>query len=156
MRRNTKKDVIKVKIKVGEGSMTPSNPSKKPAKTSAKKPAKKPPKPKERTLKERVEVLEQQVNHLIGKMNLLEAQGAKSKGLEDPRLIKEIKSTLLVLFKSGESRAFDEIYAHPSMQQYDQEDFQRAVVALVDDETFDMSEGISKLKVQGYGRLIRR
>ncbi len=105
----------------------------------------------------RVDLLEQQVKYLMEKMTILDAQVARSKGLEDPRLIQEAKGALRALFKPGESRTIDEIVAHPSMQQYPREMLDRAVVTLVDDEVFDVSEGTSKLKVHGYiARLIRR
>ncbi len=108
-------------------------------------------------LEQRVNLLEQQVKYLMEKTTILDAQAARSKGLEDPRLIQEAKSALRALFKSGESRTIDEIIAHPSMQQYPREVLDRAVITLVDDEVFDVSEGTSKLKVQGYiARLIRR
>ncbi len=129
-----------------------------PAKAPIKKKTIKPPKPpKKPTLNQRVDLLERQVRFLIEKMTVLEARGAKSHTLGDITLVQEAKHALVAFFEQGESRTIDELTAQSSLQHYPWEVLEKAVLDLVDDETFDVSDGISKLKVAGkISRIIRR
>ncbi len=129
-----------------------------PAKAPAKKKPIKPPKPpKKPTLNQRVDLLERQVRFLMEKTTVLEARGAKSHALDDITPVQNAKLALMALFEQGESRTIDELTSQSSLQQYPWEVLEKAVLDLVDDETFDVSEGISKLKVAGkISRIIRR
>ncbi len=127
--------------------MSPAKALKKTTKKVAKKP----------TLANRVDLLEHQVKYLLEKVSILEVPRTKTKDLGDSSQVREIKQALVGLLKSGDSLTIDEIAAQPSLQQYPLEALEKAVIGLVDDEIFDVSEGISKLKVGGnISRIIMR
>ena len=111
-------------------------------------------------LEERVSFLEEQVKFLMSKIGGVEVELAKERTSEvitnfsELNIIKNIiKSNVL----PGDSISIDELIKIKQLQKYSIKSIEQAIIDLIDDEIFDVSEGRSIQKISGnIGRLIRR
>lgn len=70
--------------------------------------------------------------------------------------IEHIKNQIKDMIKPSTSITIDEIY-EKKFKNINWEYFERAINDLIDEEILDISEGESKMKINGYiGRIIRR
>jgi len=108
----------------------------------------------------RVKLLEEQVRFLMSKIDSVEIKIANLKtsnliGTETDSL--EIKNIIKSKILPGNSIAIDDLLDTRKLKKYSFEQIEKAIIDLIDDEIFDVSEGSSKTKIEGnIGRLIRR
>lgn len=108
----------------------------------------------------RVKLLEDQVRFLMSKIDSVEIKIANLKtsnliGTETDSL--EIKNIIKSKILPGNSIAIDDLLDTRKLKKYSFEQIEKAIIDLIDDEIFDVSEGSSKTKIEGnIGRLIRR
>ena len=108
----------------------------------------------------RVKLLEDQVRFLMSKIDSVEIKIANLKtsnliGTDTDSL--EIKNIIKSKILPGNSIAIDDLLDTRKLKKYSFEQIEKAIIDLIDDEIFDVSEGSSKIKIEGnIGRLIRR
>lgn len=108
----------------------------------------------------RVKLLEDQVRFLMSKIDSVEIKIANLKtsnliGTETDSL--EIKNIIKSKILPGNSIAIDDLLDTRKLKKYSFEQIEKAIIDLIDDEIFDVSESSSKTKIEGnIGRLIRR
>lgn len=103
------------------------------------------------SLEARITRLEQIVSQILKKNQL----GSKTRA--STREIQSIKSIIKSILRSGDSKTIDEIVNLGSMKSYNWITIEQALLDLIDDEVFDVSEGKSVRKLDGrIARLIRR
>lgn len=105
----------------------------------------------------RLSDLENQVRYILSKLGTLELKSVASKPLVNGQQLEEVKRLLKEFIPPSTSRTVDEITSVPALQHFPIAVIEQALLDLIDDEVFDVSEGASKLKLAGnIGRLIRR
>ena len=108
----------------------------------------------------RVKLLEDQVRFLMSKIDSVEIKIANLKtsnliGTDTESL--EIKNIIKSKILPGNSIAIDDLLDTRKLKKYSFEQIEKAIIDLIDDEIFDVSEGSSRTKIEGnIGRLIRR
>ncbi len=129
--------------------------SKRKPKVTKKKPIKQAVK-----LEERINLVEEQVKFLMSKIDSIEVHLAKertSKLIGGGYNISDIQNVIKLKVLPGDSISIDEIISITELQKYPINLIEKAIIDLIDDEIFDVSEGRSIQKIQGnIGRLIRR
>ena len=108
----------------------------------------------------RVSLLEKQVKYLMSKIDDFDIKIAN---LKSPTMVgtsgslSEIKNVIISKVSPGDSMLIDELLDIKALKKYSITSIKKAVIELIDDEYFDVSEGSSKTKLEGnIGRLIRR
>ena len=111
-------------------------------------------------LEKRINLLEQQVKFLMSKVDGIEvdlAERRSSKLIGGGYSISNIQNVIKSNVLPGDSISIDEIISITELQQYPINLIEKAIIDLIDDEIFDVSEGRSIQKIHGnIGRLIRR
>jgi len=111
-------------------------------------------------LEERINLVEEQVKFLMSKIDSIEVHLAKertSKLIGGGYNISDIQNVIKLKVLPGDSISIDEIISITELQKYPINLIEKAIIDLIDDEIFDVSEGRSIQKIQGnIGRLIRR
>jgi len=109
-------------------------------------------------IEKRVSLLEEQIRFIMNKLTAIDlklSQGVPSK--VSPSNLNLIKKELMKLIPRGQSMTIDKIASSLKFPETEWKTIEQAIIDLVDDEVFDVSEGRSHRKVAGnIGRLIRR
>ncbi len=114
--------------------------------------------PKKLTPAQRLDQLEEQVRNIFKKIDNLELMViGKTSLTQSIQPNEEIKKIILHLGPSGKSISLDELSEFSSLQDFGWDSIQATINSMVDKELIDVSEGISKLKIDNkYGRIIIR
>jgi len=119
------------------------------------------PKSQSNSTSKRLNLIEDQIKYLITKLDNIEVKLANV-SIIDPSSINSheiliIKNIIKSKIPIGKSIDIDELLNTDGLSKYTKDMIFTAVMELVDEEVFDVSEGKSKNKIQGHiGRLIRR
>ena len=117
--------------------------------------------PKSKSTAKRLNLIEDQIKYLMAKIDNIEVKLAnvsfmESSSISTPEIL-DIKNIIKSKISPGKSIDVDELLNTKGLNKYTKDLIYMAVMELVDEEVFDVSEGKSKNKIQGYiGRLIRR
>ena len=112
------------------------------------------------SLVKRIDLLENQIKYIMSKIGSIDIILAKDRtdqlvggGFKIAEIQKLIKSSIL----PGDSISIDELISLHELDKYPKNLIEKAIINLIDDEIFDVSEGRSIQKILGnIGRLIRR
>jgi len=131
------------------------------AKKASKKSSKKAPKtssPQKKPEKLTIKDLDDRVSRLERQMKIILEKNESDQDFQvDQNEVSKIKQIIYGLIQPGASRTIDEIVNNDIMRTKKWHNIERALLDLIDDEVFDVSEGNSKKKLTGnIGRLIRR
>jgi len=111
-------------------------------------------------LEKRINLLEEQVKFIMSKIDSFEVYLAKERSTKligGGYNISDIQNVIKLKVLPGDSISIDEIISITELQKYPINLIDKAIIDLIDDEIFDVSEGRSVQKIQGnIGRLIRR
>lgn len=129
--------------------------SKKPKKVSKAKPT-----IPIKNIEGRINLLEKQVKYLMSKIDNFEIKFANIKSptsIGSSHTFSEIKNVILSQILPGDSIKVDDLLEIKKLKPYSLTSIEKTIIELIDDEILDVSEGSSKVKLQGnIGRLIRR
>lgn len=108
-------------------------------------------------IESRITQLENQIHFIMDKISSIEARiGSGDRGAV---MINrdQLKALLLRLIPSGKAILIDDLFAHAELRGYSFQVVEKILLDLIDEAIFDVSDGSSKLKLQGnIGLLIRR
>ena len=109
---------------------------------------------------DRINLLEKQVKFIMSKIDNIEIQLAKdrsSKFTGGVYNLNDVQNIIKSKISRGDSVSIDEVMVIKKLKKFPRELIEKAILDLIDDEIFDVSEGRSIQKIQGnIGRLIRR
>ena len=109
---------------------------------------------------DRINLLEKQVKFIMSKIDNIEiqlAKGRSSKFTNGGYNLNDVQNIIKSKILSGDSVSIDEVMVIKKLKKFPRELIEKAILDLIDDEIFDVSEGRSVQKIQGnIGRLIRR
>ncbi len=109
---------------------------------------------------DRINLLEKQVKFIMSKIDNIEIQLAKdrsSKFTGGGYNLNDVQNIIKSKISPGDSVSIDEVMVIRKLKKFPRELIEKAILDLIDDEIFDVSEGRSIQKIQGnIGRLIRR
>lgn len=111
-------------------------------------------------LEDRIKLLEGQTKFIMSKIDEINVKLANLSSTDssiNTHDIQDIKNIIKSRILPGKSITVDELLRINRLNKFTKDLIYTAVIDLVDEEIFDVSEGNSKNKIQGYiGRLIRR
>jgi len=117
-------------------------------------------KPGSITTANRLKLIEDQIKFMMTKIDEFDVKLANLRSPDssiDTNDILDIKNVIKSKILPGKSITVDELLNIKGLNKFTRDLIYKAVMDLVDEEIFDVSEGNSKNKIQGYiGRLIRR
>lgn len=117
-------------------------------------------KPRSITVANRLKLVEDQIKFIMIKIDEIDVKLANlsfSDSSNDTRGIIDIKNIIKSNILPGKSITVDDLLSFKGLNKFTKDLIYTALIDLVDEEIFDVSEGNSRNKIQGYiGRLIRR
>jgi Glu-tRNA(Gln) amidotransferase subunit E-like FAD-binding protein len=111
-------------------------------------------------IQENLTNIENRINHNLSRIERLEAKFAEFMGSDlnyDESQVYGIANYLKNLIKPGNSMTLDEIKENGKLRKYSWHLIEKSIRNLIDEEVFDGTEAISRLKIDdSIGRIIRR
>ncbi len=104
----------------------------------------------------RLENLENQMKFVISKITKIESNSAQSSLTMTYSELERLEQQILKIIPRGDSISVDELLSKRQFKQTPFNNIEKAILALIDGQKIEGTEGKSKFKVDGYiGRLIQ-